>query len=527
MSSYFPLLCAVLAAITLGSCTPAEPTDLTKAAIIPYPVSVGANGERFTLEDNTIIQIEEGVEGLEGLSSYLRAQIAAATGLKLKIEQEPKTRRNVIVFQKAKVLADSLIGDLPAYELNVSGKRIEIKANKPDGYFHAVQSLKQLIPLEANEASDWDVAGGVIRDYPAYAYRGVMLDVARHFFAVEDVKRLIDLIALYKINYLHLHLADDQGWRIEIKSWPLLTEIGGSTEVGGGEGGYYTQEDYQEIVNYAQQQHITIVPEIDMPGHTNAALASYPVLNCNNVSPDLYTGTKVGFSTLCTSKEIVYDFVDDVVREISAITPGPYFHIGGDESHVTALEDYIPFVNRVQDIVSNYDKKMIGWDEVSHAKLKHDAVVQYWRHAENALRGAEKGAKVLLSPADRVYLDMQYDSTTHLGLHWAAYIEVDSAYLWSPETIVPELDRSNILGIESPLWSETVTDIDEIEYMIFPRLTAHAELAWSPVEVRDWDDYRQRLQQHGKRLEKLGVDFYRSPLINWNETPEIDDKTAE
>jgi hexosaminidase len=296
----------------------------------------------------------------------------------------------------------------------------------------------------------------------------------------------------------------------------LLTKTGGSTQVGGGAGGFYTQEDYQEIVAYAQQHFVTIVPEIDMPGHTNAALASYPVLNCNNVSPDLYTGTEVGFSTLCTGKEIVYDFVDDVVREIAAITPGPYFHVGGDESHVTALEDYIPFIERVQTIVTKHDKQLIGWDEVSHAQLAGDAVVQYWADPENVLRGVAQGAKVLLSPAHKVYLDMQYDSTTHLGLHWAAYIEVDSAYLWSPESLVAGLEKENILGIESPLWSETITNIDEIEYMVFPRLTAHAELGWSPASVRNWEHYKQRLQVHGKRLEALDVGFYRSSLIDWN-----------
>ncbi len=205
---------------------------------------------------------------------------------------------------------------------------------------------------------------------PKYGYRGAMLDVARHFFTVDEVKKYIDLLAMYKINKLHLHLSDDQGWRIEIKSWPNLTNYGGSTEVGGGPGGFYTQEEYIELVSYAQERFITIIPEIDLPGHTNAALASYPELNCNGKSPDLYTGTEVGFSTLCANKEITFQFLDDVIREISEITPGPYFHIGGDESHVTKEEDYITFINRSQDMVLKYGKKVMGWDEIQNADLK-------------------------------------------------------------------------------------------------------------------------------------------------------------
>jgi hexosaminidase len=507
----------VIICLTIG-CTPAEPTDLTKAALIPYPVSVLANGERFELNAATVIQIEESQKALADLAVYLQNSVKQATGLLLAIEKTTgKARKNTIVLSFSDKLIDSL--GVPAYELLIDEDRVNISANEPRGCFYAIQTFRQLIPFTGKEES-WEIAGGTIQDYPAYAYRGMMLDVARHFFPVEDIKRLIDLIASYKINYLHLHLADDQGWRIEIKSWPLLTQKGGSTQVGGGPGGFYSQKEYREIVAYAQAQFITIVPEIDMPGHTNAALASYPVLNCNNISPDLYTGTEVGFSTLCTSKEIVYDFVDDVVREIAAITPGPYFHMGGDESHVTALEDYIPFVERVQMMVTKYGKQLMGWDEVSHARLANDAIVQYWSDAENALRGVAQGARVLLSPAHKVYLDMQYDSTTHLGLHWAAYIEVDSAYLWSPETLVPGLNKENILGIESPLWSETITNIDEIEYMVFPRLTAHAELAWSPAGARNWEHYRQRMQVDGQRLDALDVDFYRSALIDWGEQQE-------
>jgi len=318
------------------------------------------------------------------------------------------------------------------------------------------------------------------------------------------------------MNALHLHLSDDQGWRIEIKSWPNLALHGGSTQVGGGEGGYYTQEQYSDIIKYAQERWVTIVPEIDMPGHTNAALASYAVLNCDGKARDLYTGTNVGFSTLCAKKEITYKFIDDVVREIAALTPGPYFHIGGDESHATKHDDYVIFVEKVQDIVKSHGKIVVGWDEIATTKLSEGSVAQYWDRANNALLAVGQGAKVLFSPAQKAYLDMQYDSTTKLGLHWAAYIEVDSAYTWDPPALVPGIRKDLILGVEAPLWSETITNMDEIEYMVFPRLPGIAEIGWTSAQKRDWNEYRERLARHGERFNAMGIDYYPSKLVPWD-----------
>ena len=499
--------------VALLSCQSEPATDLSQEALIPYPSQVIADSSSFTLSSKTVIQVKDNPE-LIALGEYLQEAIREKTGQDLLLEiTDGKAGRNSISLSYGKEDADGQGQEY--YELDILKRNILLTAPQTEGVFRAIQTLVQLIPVEKTDLKKdiRKIPTGVIKDSPQYAYRGMMLDVSRHFFPVEDVKRVINLLALCKINYLHLHLADDQGWRIEIKSWPKLTEIGGSTEVGGGEGGFYTQVEYEEIVRYAQSRFITIVPEIDMPGHTNAALASYPELNCNGISPELYTGTAVGFSTLCTSKEVVYEFVDDVVRELASITPGPYIHIGGDESHVTALKDYIPFIERVNGIVQQYDKTMVGWDEISHADLSAGSVVQYWRHGENALRGVEKGAQVLLSPAHKVYLDMQYDSTTQLGLHWAAYIEADSAYQWTPETIIEGLDPDAIIGIESPLWSETVTTIDDIEYMIFPRLLAHAELGWSTPEHRNWEDFKRRYQAYRSHLDALEVNYYRSPKL--------------
>ena len=494
------------------SCTTNAPSDLTKTAFIPKPVSVVATGETFELTQSTVVYFQEGIEGLQQTADYLALELNRMGGLDLDVMSAKEVPDSGIYLSVGDA-GDELSEE--GYILNIDAKIINISAKSVAGCFYGIQTLLQTIPAENTTVSSLGIATGIIRDFPEFGYRGAMLDVARHFFSVEDVKRFIDFLATYKMNALHLHLSDDQGWRIEIKSWPKLAEIGGSTEVGGGEGGFYTQEQYTEIVKYAQERNIIIIPEIDMPGHTNAALASYAELNCDGKARELYTGIEVGFSTLCTSKEITYQFVDDVIRELAAITPAPYFHIGGDESHVTPMEDYIPFVNRVQEIVVKHGKKVIGWDEIANATPVEGATVQFWDNVKNTSMALEKGAKVIISPASKAYLDMQYDSTTHLGLHWAGYIEVDKGYSWNPYELVPGITKEQILGIEAPIWSETLTNIDEIEYMVFPRLPGYAEIGWTSPDTRSWEEYKLRLAQHGKRFEAMDINFYRSPMVSW------------
>jgi len=500
------------------ACTPSKNMDISKESIIPKPVSVTATGSSFEITGKTNIYIQQSdFEKLKSPGQYLSDLLKKSTGFDMQVKASDKTPRSGN-FYFCLSGEDTKLGD-EGYELTVTEKLVKLTANKPAGIFHGIQTIRQLLPALVEkttvEEGPWLLATGTIHDFPEYSYRGSMLDVCRHFFSVDDVKRYIDLMACYKLNVLHLHLSDDQGWRIEIKSWPNLTVHGGNTEVGGGKGGFYTQEEYKEIVGYAGERYITVIPEIDMPGHTNAALASYAELNCNGKATELYTGTNVGFSTLCTDKEITYRFIDDVIGELAAMTPGPYIHIGGDESHVTPLKDYIPFINKVQDIVQSHGKQVIGWDEIAHAGLKKNTVVQFWAKADNARKGTAQGAKVILSPATKAYLDMQYDSTSTLGLHWAGYTEVDSAYIWNPATLVPGISKENILGIESPLWSETITNIDEIEYLAFPRLIGHAEIGWTPDSLRNWDDYKVRLGKQGSRLGAMNLHFYRSKLVPW------------
>ena len=495
-------------------------TDLSKSDIIPKPVSVTATGGEFTLKASSKIFVRGQYADLKQIGQFLADRLKRSTGFKLEVsstDNEPSSGNIYITLNNNPV---EKLGD-EGYELNITKKLIVLSANNPAGLFRGVQTIRQLLPASIEMATvqkgPWKIATGTITDCPAYSYRGAMLDVSRHFFVVEDVKRMIDFLAYYKMDALHLHLSDDQGWRIEIKSWPELTNHGSTTQVGGGKGGFYTQAQYSDIVKYAKDRYITIVPEIDMPGHTNAALASYPELNCSGKATELYTGTEVGFSTFCTTLDVTYKFIDDVVRELAAITPGPYIHIGGDESHSTKREDYIPFINKVQDIVVSHGKRILGWDDIAISTLKPNVVAQHWANVRNAKMAVAQGAKILMSPAIKAYMDMKYDKTTKLGLHWAAYIEVDSAYLWDPSTLIPGVGRENVLGVEAALWTETLTNMDEIEYMVFPRLPGFAEIGWTPAADRNWNEYKIRLGKQGARFKAMDIDFYPSALVPWSD----------
>lgn len=517
--------------LALGACKKTAP--LSESSIIPFPQEITDGGGTYTLTAESGIKLVGSGERLTKIGEHLADKLRPATGFDIPVS-----------FDSGELVLELTGNDLSeAYELEISDSGVKIKSSGEAGLFYGVQTLIQLFPADiaqsAIQSANWEIPSGVIKDAPAFAYRGSMLDVARHFISVDDVKYFIDQMAVYKLNHLHLHLTDDQGWRIEIKSWPKLTEIGGSTEVGGGEGGFYTQEQYKDLIAYAADHFITVVPEIDMPGHTNSALASYAELNPgvnlpngkldsvnkapldyemplkNPQASELYTGIEVGWSTFAPKLELTYAFVDSVVREISEITPGPYFHIGGDESHVTEKDDYIYFVERVQDIVSKYNKTSIGWDEIATAKLLPGNVAQFWAVAENAKLAKSQGNKVLMSPAKKAYLDMQYDSTSRIGLHWAAYIELDSAYLWEPTEYTEGISSADILGVEAPLWTETVTNRADIDYLTFPRLPALAEVAWTKKERRGWEGFSKRIPGHGKRWDIQGVGFYKSPKINW------------
>ncbi|WP_438487859.1 beta-N-acetylhexosaminidase [Streptomyces sp. S186] len=498
----------------------AAPVPLDR--VIPAPASVRPAGGAYTLGERTRIRVPGNSGEARRIGGYLADLLRPATGLPL-----PVTTRggpDGIVLRLGGRDTRGLGAE--GYRLTSGGRAVTISAAGPAGLFHGVQTLRQLLPAaverRTRQSGPWRVAGGTITDTPRYAYRGAMLDVSRHFFTVAQVKRYIDQLAQYKINQLHLHLSDDQGWRIAIDSWPRLATYGGSTQVGGGPGGHYTKDDYREIVRYAAARYLTVVPEIDLPGHTNAALASYADLNCDGHAPPLYTGTKVGFSSLCVPKKITYDFVDDVVREIAALTPGRYLHIGGDEAHSTSHADYVAFMDRVQPVVAKYGKTVIGWHQLTGAHPARGALAQYWGYdrtgaAERAqvVDAARHGTGLILSPADRAYLDMKYDKDTPLGLDWAGYVDVRRAYDWDPGRYLEGVPAAAIAGVEAPLWSETLTTSADIEYMAFPRLPGIAELGWSPARTHDWSSYRERLGAQGARWEAQGVRYYRAAGVPW------------
>ncbi|MGA4798746.1 beta-N-acetylhexosaminidase [Streptomyces lavendulocolor] len=495
--------------------------------VVPVPASVRPGGAPYTLTARSRIQVDRvpgaGADAREArrIGNYLAQVLRPSTGYAL-----PVTGGDGPGGIRLRLSArETALGE-EGYRLESGPAGVTVTAREPAGLFHGVQTLRQQLPASVEEDTrqpgPWTVAGGTITDTPRYGYRGAMLDVSRHFFTVGQVKRYIDQLALYKINKLHLHLSDDQGWRIAVDSWPRLATHGGSTQVGGGPGGYYTKAQYKDIVAYAASRHLEVVPEIDMPGHTNAALASYAELNCDGVAPPLYTGTEVGFSSLCVAKDVTYDFVDDVVRELAALTPGRYLHIGGDEAHSTSHQDYVAFMDRAQATVAKYGKTVVGWHQLTGARPAPGALAQYWGldrtgDAEKArvAAAARNGTGLVLSPADRLYLDMKYTKDTPLGLSWAGYVEVRRSYDWDPGAYLPGVPAGAVRGVEAPLWSETVSTSAHIDTMAFPRLLSAAELGWSPAASHDWEDYRQRLAGQGPRLEALGVDYHRSPQVPW------------
>lgn len=518
-------------AASSASASPAPPASAAADAaapipldrVVPAPASVRPVEGSYAISPDTRIRVsgsDRSARPARRVGDYLAGLLRPSTGYRL-----PVTTRSGDDGIRLRLTPDAAevrkLGE-EGYRLEVTGRAITLSARSSAGLFHGVQTLRQLLPTSVErttrQAGPWRVSRGTITDVPRYAWRGAMLDVSRHFFGVDKVKRYIDQLALYKINTLHLHLSDDQGWRIAIDSWPRLTTYGGSTQVGGGTGGYYTKDDYREIVSYAASRELTVVPEIDMPGHTNAALASYAELNCDGVAPPLYTGTEVGFSSLCVPKEVTYDFVDDVIRELAALTPGPYLHIGGDEAHSTSHEDYVAFMDRVQPVVAKYGKTVVGWHQLTGAHPAKGAIAQYWGtdgSEKEVAEAAKAGTRLVLSPANRAYLDMKYDANTPLGQSWAGYVEAKQSYDWDPGTYIKDAPASSVLGVEAPLWTETLETSSHIEYMAFPRLPGIAELGWAPASAHNWDEYKVRVAAQGPRWDALGIEYYHSPQIPW------------
>jgi hexosaminidase len=537
---------AVPPAATGAAAAPAAPAPAAAVpapphAVIPAPAAAAiAPADSFRLDSTTQVVLDAAAPAeVEAVARLVAAMVPRTAALPFQPrpadpaprrlaagEAPPRGSIHLALDPRVGTGADGVrkegAGDFSAadeaYALAVTRDGVRLTARRPAGLFYGVQTLRQLLPAAVEHPAALGrrmaAPAGRVTDQPRFGWRGVMLDVSRHFLPAADVKRFVDLMALYKLNRLHLHLSDDQGWRIEIRSRPELARVGGSTQVGGGPGGHYTQAEYADIVAYAAARYVMVVPELDMPAHTNAALASIPALNCDRRAPALYTGTKVGFSALCADSAETYRFVDDVVREVAALTPGPFVHIGGDEVEKLTHPQYVAFIERVQGIVRRHGKRMIGGARWRPPALDPSSVVQHWRRDSSAMHAA-RGGSLILSPSSKVYLDMKYDAATPLGLRWAGLVDVRTAYDWEPATYLAGVPERAVLGVEAPLWSETVVTRGDFEFMAFPRLAAVAELGWSSPAVRGWEGFRARLGAHGPRLSALGVNFYRAPEIPW------------
>ena len=486
-------------------------------AIVPRPLAVAPGRGAFELtRSSRIVAIDADARGVARL---LAERLRPATGYRLPVTaaRGAPARGDIALVLRP---GDRTLGD-EGYRLDVELERVALAARSAAGLFRGTQTLRQLLPdaIERTEAQNgpWHVPVITIHDRPRFAWRGMMLDVGRHFFDVAEIERLVDLLAFYKLNRLHLHLTDDQGWRLAIRSRPRLTRIGARTAVRGGPGGHLTQRQYRRIVAYAAERFVDVVPEIDMPGHVNAALSAYGELACDGVARAPYTGIEVGFSSLCIRKEETYAFVDDVLGEVAALTPGPYLHVGGDEPLSTDPDDYRYFVERVQRIVRAHGKRMLGWEEIARAQIRRSTLVQHWHDPELARRAVAQGAKLVLSPATKTYLDMKYSRSSPLGLTWAGTTSVRDAYGWDPTTLIDGVSERDVVGVEAPLWSETIDTRAGLDHLVFPRLLGVAEIGWSPAEGRAWRGYRTRLAAHAPRLDALEVGYHHAPDVPWHE----------
>jgi hexosaminidase len=503
--------------LPVGAATP-EPTTTSPSLLgrlVPKPQHVVPGRGVFALQPSAQIDVSPASPSVVRVAAAFAATFRRSTGYALPIA--PLTAAPAAGSIALKLVGPTALG-AEGYELTVTPDRVTLVARQAAGLFYATQTLLQLLPAAVEsrtvQPGPWLVPAGMVRDAPRFPWRGAMLDVARHFFSVADVEHLVDAMAAYKLNRLHLHLSDDQGWRLQIRARPRLTTHGATTAVGGGRGGYYTQRRYRQLVVYAQRRFVTIVPEIDMPGHSTAALSSYPSLACNGKAPTVFTGIGITASSLCVRKPSTYAFVDAVLREVAALTPGPYVHIGGDEAAATPPREYVRVVERLQAIAARYGKHVIGWNEIARAGLRPGTVVQHWR-GNGAAAASRHGTKVIMSPAEHAYLDQKYNASTKLGLNWAGYVTVEGAYHWDPTTVVPGVAPQNVLGVEALLWTETIATRSDMDYMLFPRLIGIAEIGWSRKAGRSWNEYRVRLGAQAERLGELGIDFYRSPEVPW------------
>ena len=510
--------------------------------IIPVPVKYEKSNGSFVFQDE--IRLKTGSKDVKSLKSVQIFQ-DFLTDLGISSSFDKKAKGNVISIDLNKKKNSSLGRE--GYTLEITDKNIAITANDPAGIFNGLQTLKQLIPV-VNDNGNVEIQSCKIVDYPRFAWRGLMLDVSRHFFTVGEIKAYLDKMSEYKFNVFHWHLTDDQGWRIEIKSYPKLTEVGawrverhgtfgeGRTVPKEGEkatnGGFYSQEQIKDIVRYAADRNITIVPEIDFPGHSMAALAAYPELSVKKepkyVSPGNEFSEWYGDgtfkmlieNTLNPIDENVYDFIDKVFTEVAQLFPGAYIHMGGDEAYHGYWEENLEvqkfmnkheiknshelqsyFVKRVEKIISSKGKKMIGWDEILEGGLADGAAVMSWRGMKGGIEAAKMGHEVVMTPTTYAYLDyMQGDVSVENRIY--ASLSLEKTYKFEP--IPNEIEAKYVLGGQGNLWTEAIPTLQFAFYMTYPRAFALAETLWSQKKDKNWEDFVRRTEQNMVRFDKEG-----------------------
>jgi hexosaminidase len=524
--------------------------------IIPEPVEVRENPGQFVLDRGVVLRVNgrdtrgsdaQGSDArLEKTAGWLVDRLAASTGFRL--AQARKAGHGVRQIDlELKETPDNTLGK-EGYTLSVTPDVVRLEANTPAGIFYGLQTLLQLLPPDIAGASaggaNWTIPCAEIRDYPRFGWRGMMLDVSRHFFTKPEVERYIDEMAMYKFNMFHMHLSDDNGWRIEIKSLPELTKVGAwrvsrtgrwgtflppLADESADAGGYYTQEDMKEIIAYAQARYITILPEIDVPAHSLALIAAYPNLSCTQAPYPVNPGSRGPDrqdNVLCVGNDSVYIILDKIFTEIAALFPCPYIHIGGDEAfkgfwaadpkcqrlmaeqhltNVDELQSY--FVKRMEKMLTDKGKKLIGWDEILEGGLASSATVMSWRGMSGGFAAAKLGHEVVMTPWDYTYLDLyQGDPTVEPPTY--GMCRLTDCYKYDP---VPDsVDEKYILGGQGNLWSESVPNFRHAEYMTWPRSLALAEVYWSPKAKRNWNDFTTRMEAQFPRLDAAHIKYARS-----------------
>jgi hexosaminidase len=504
--------------------------------LVPLPVSITPAGSTFTLDatSGAAIYVDTGAVGEAAVATYLRSKLAPSTGYPLAVTPVDSPPASGIYLTTS--ASDPNLGD-EGYLLTVTPTLVTLSAPTRAGLFRGVQTLRQMLPPAIERSTlqpgPWAIPTGTIRDYPRYPWRGAMLDVARHFFTVDAVERYMDEMAYFKLNVLHLHLSDDQGWRVQIKGWENLTgdapTTGSYSEVGNATcaGCFYTQAQYAALVAYARDRYITLVPEFDGPGHVNAVLHAYGSLTCKGKALPAYTGTSSPGTSFCTSKPSTYlPFLTDVITQISALTEGTYFHMGGDEAVSIPLAEFVAYEQQVKLIVESSANAhgehmhLIGWEEIAQGAVSTTSAAQHWKTTEGfAAAAVQQGARVLMSPADHCYLDQKYDKKSPGGALWAGFVDTQAAYSWDPASIVPGVTGSSVLGVEAPLFTEHVPDQKTLDEMTYPRLAGHAEIGWSAASgSAAWPDYARRIGSFGSRFQAQGIQYYADPNvgIDWH-----------